>query len=420
MAHTHRPMGQPTPPALSLQTLLMMVLAIRVAAHFALPQPLQSDGLAYFTIAQHLSQGDWPVDNLGQHAFYSIGYPLVLAPFFALFGASPAIAFAVNLGLALLGGALVAAVAHEFSPVAARSKVKNLALLGYALWLPGVWNTTMLARENLSTPLLLLVMWCALRLLRQPPSLWLAAGTGLAWGAALLAGTSALPLVIAPLLAIAIAARAKIGAMVLTLVAAAALIITPWLLATNTMLGQPTLSTNSGFNLYIGNNPEATGRFVSIANTPVGPQWHAMRDRLGEAGATSALGDSAKDWIMHNPAEFARLAMVKLTLFWAPNLPDANDFALSPAVTFVRVFEVAQYLLFLGLGAAGLCVAGISPSRKAVIAVAIAGFWGLHSLAYIIERYRDPIMPLMIVLAASTLVDIARSHFTAKEIPHAA
>lgn len=433
MVQSHRPAGQPAPPALSLHTLLLMVVAVRLAAHFALPQPLQSDGLAYFTLAQHLAAGAWPADNLGQHAFYSIGYPLVLAPFFALFGASLAVGFAVNLGLAVLGGWLVAAVAHEFSPGATRQKVKNLALLGYAFWLPGVWNCTMLARENLSSPLLLAVVWCALRLLRRPPSAKIAGLAGLAWGMALLAGTSALPLVLAPLVAIGLAANGRpmaVARPLLAMAAAAALVVSPWLMATKTMLGAPTLSTNSGFNLYIGNNPAATGRFVSIADTPAGPQWHALRATKGEQGATAELGRRAIGWMREHPAAVAQLALVKLTLFWAPNLPDGQDFAMSPAVTIVRIFEVAQYLLFFGLGLACL-ISAKSPrtpssahspalARRLVMLVAVAGFWGLHAAAYIIERYRDPVMPLLIILAASALVEILRNPAYPKETLHAA
>lgn len=410
------------PPALTFKTLLVMVVAIRVAAHFALPQPLQSDGLAYFTIAQHMAQGAWPADNFGQHAFYSIGYPALLAPFFALLGATTTVAFGVNLALAVAGAGLLALVVHEFAPAPRREAVQNLALLGYALWLPGVWNCTMLARENLSTPLALLLVWVALRLLRATGRrMGWALGAGLASGAAVLTGTSALPLLAAPVLAVLLSGRWQQAlAPLLAIALGFALVLAPWMMATDAMLGQPTLSTNSGFNLYIGNNPDATGRFVSIASTPVGPEWQALRARMGEMGATSELGRRAIDWITHNPASAFRLAMVKLALFWAPNLPDAEDFALSPAIAMVRVGEVAQYLLFGALALAGLGVSSVARGRRMVMLCAIAGFWLLHGVAYIIERYRDPVMPLLIVLAATAWVDLARSFSAPKEAPHVA
>jgi len=298
---------------------------------------------------------------------------------------------------------------------------RKLALLGYALWLPGIWNCTMLARENLSTPLLVAVVWLALRLLRSPSSLGLAAATGAVWGAAMLAGTSALPLIAAPLLALVLGGsvrRAVVPALAMGM--GAALVLAPWAMATQAMLGRPTLSTNTGFNLYIGNNPVATGRFVSIAATPIGPQWHALRENLGEAGASAALGAMARDWMAHHPAEVARLAAVKLAAFWAPNLPDSNDFALSPAVTYVRLFEIVQYLLFLTLAGLCLLLPGIERPRQIVVMGAITGFWALHGVAYIIDRYRDPVMPLLIVMASAALAEIVTNRLARRESPHAA
>ncbi|NBC36507.1 hypothetical protein GTZ99_08055 [Novosphingobium sp. FSY-8] len=392
--------------AISIGALLVFALALRVTACFALPQTLQSDGLAYFTIAQHMAQGQWATDNMGQHAFYSIGYPLVLTPFFALFGAKVAVAIVVNLGLALISGLMLVRVARDSGLSALGQK---LALLAYALWLPGIWNGTMLARENLSTPLILALVWIALRIAQSGPRLSLALAAGAVWGGALLAGTSALMTVAAPALALAVATRWRVSAMLAPLCAlalGAGLVVSPWLYATHQMLGHATLSTNSGFNLYVGNNDAATGRFVSIAATPVGPQWKAMRADLGEMGATSALGRAATQWIIANPERVVALGLTKLGLFWAPNLPDRADFAASRTVALIRMGEVAQYLLFVGLGAFGLWSGALAGRARAILLMAISGFWGLHAAAYIIERYRDPIMPLVMVLAAGVLSDI--------------
>ena len=51
----------------------------------------------------------------------------------------------------------------------------------------------------------------------------------------------------------------------------------------------------------------------------------------------------------------------------------------------------------------------LTERRRWVLGVAIAGFWGLHGAAYIIPRYRDPVMPLLIVLAAGVLAEILQS-----------
>ena len=402
------PLVQSSAPAFSLETLVLLTITIRIAAYFALRQPLESDGLAYFSMAKAMAAGMAPVDNFGQHAFYSVGYPAVLTPFFALFGASMATAIMVNLALAGISALLVLAIARQCRlPILAG----QLAMLGYALWLPGIWSSTMLARENLSTPLLLATALLALRLLENPRAS-LALATGAVWGAAVLAGSSALPLILAPLLALTLACCSRLTALaspMLALGMGAALMLAPWGLATHQMLGQATLSTNTGFNLYIGNNPAANGRFVSIADTPAGPVWHQLLAERGEAGATKELGRSAIAYMLENPKRTVLMDLRKLMLFWAPNLPDTADFTSSKAVALVRVGEVAQYLLLISLGFFALFNSSIAGRQRAVLALLITGFWSLHGLAYIIARYRDPVMPLLIVLTAGLVVQIVQN-----------
>jgi len=399
-APVRQPRMRHTEIAVTFEGLIIVMLAIRVAAHFALPQPLASDALAYFDIARSLAAGGWPTDNFGQHAFYSIGYPLLLAPAFALFGASTGVAFAVNLGLAVVSVLLIAALARA---LALTRMGEQLAMLGYAVWLPGIWNGTTLARENLSTPLVLAIVLLAVKL-GSGPRWRVALGAGMAWGAAVLAGTSAAPLIAAPLLGLALGAGWRPVRMALPLVAmlaGAALVLTPWLAASDAMVGRPVITTNTGFNLYLGNNPAATGGFVSIAETPMGPQWHALLATQGEAGAAATLGRAAQGWMRAHPAQALTLDAHKLALFWRPNLPQWSDFTGgSRAIAIVRIGEVTEYLAIVLLGIAALLEGPVARRWRVLVAVAIVGFWALHGLAYIIPRYRDPVMPLLIVMAA--------------------
>ena len=178
------------------------------------------------------------------------------------------------------------------------------------------------------------------------------------------------------------------------------LMLAPWLYATNQMVGRPVLTTNAAFNLYLGNNPAATGKFVSIADTPLAKNWDAARLRLGEVGNADRLQAAALDWIHANPGRAAELAALKLVYFWQPNLPDANDFAASTALASIRLFEVAQYGLTLLIGLLAFRSRGVASDGKWIFAAMIAGFWLIHAAAYIIPRYRDPAIPLLIVMAA--------------------
>ncbi len=393
--------------------LMALTLVIRIAANHILALPMVSDSVAYYDLASSMAAGQLPADNFGKHAFYSIGYSLFLTPFFALLGASAKVGFAVNLLLALISALLVRALARALKlPVWARL----LAVAGHAIWLAGIWNCVVLSRENLSTPLLLAVALMALRILAHGPRAGLAMLTGAIFGAALLTGTSALPIILAPLMALAFAAKWRIGKMaapILALMAGMALVVAPWMMATHAMLGRAVLTSNSGFNLYLGNNPAADGRFVSIAKTPAATDWRMLNDTIGEAGASAELGHRALNYMVQNPTRTAQLTATKLALFWAPNLPSANDFTANRKVAIIRLGEVAEYCAFLILGLLALLLNTAPLYSRLTLAALIAGFWGLHGIAYIIARYRDPVMPLLIVLSCATI-----SYFFTRYTPH--
>jgi 4-amino-4-deoxy-L-arabinose transferase-like glycosyltransferase len=383
----------------------LLAIALRIGAALMLDQPLQSDGLAYFTMAQGLADRGELLDTHGQHAFYSVGYPLVLTPFFALLGSSLAVGLAVNLLLAAISVALIYRLTLKLS---GDSLAGLIAAGAYAVWLPGIWNATVLARENLATPLLLGLALCTVAIARCERPSGAALLAGLLWGASLLTGGSALLTCAGPGVALLMLWRRAASLTPalqagLCFVAGAALVVSPWLYSTDRMVGRPVLTTNGAFNLYLGNNPAATGRFVSIADTPLRENWEEMRVRLGEVGNAERLQAEALRWVGENPAKAGGLAALKLWYFWQPNVPDAQDFAASKAIAAFRVVEVVQYCLILILALLAFRSRRVRGDGKWILAAVIGGFWLIHAAFYVITRYRDPVMPLLIAMAAVSL-----------------
>jgi hypothetical protein len=387
-------------PILALQLVILAVL-LRIAAFVILELPIGQDGASYLSMADTLLRSGVPTDIHGQHGFYSIGYPLILTPFVLALGATATAALITNLVLTVATMWLLWRVAHAIG-LPRWSKLTVIAI--YATWLPGIWNAAMPARENLSTPLLLAVLLASLAMLRGTRGATLMAG--LLCGLAMLAGGSALLLSLAPLTALWINARGHAEQLVRggAMLAAGLLIpLLPWLAAMQAMTGSATLATNSGFNFYLGHNPVATGRFVSIADTPAGPRWESMRESLGEAGASTALAAEGRAFIAANPERSIALAARKLVGFWAPNVPDADDFASRPDVSFIRIGEVAQYGLILLLALWALWHGRVTREHRRVILAIIVGFWVVHAAAYVMPRYRDPVMPVLMLLAVAAI-----------------
>ncbi len=262
-----------------------------------------------------------------------------------------------------------------------------------------------LQKENLSTLLMLTFAWALLSLADSRAATRWSLVAGLIFGAALLTGGSVLLTPLAFVIALwAVWRRSGRGTAVAggaAFMIGALLLIGPWLVHVDRMIGAPLLSTNSSFNLYLGNNPAATGRFVSIADTPLGAGWNAMRTREGEAGTAKILSAEAKTWIFAHPRETASLAVRKLGYFWEPNWPDAADYKANPAIAKARLLEVAQHLLILGLGLLAFLSRPLRSAKGAIFAALVVSFWIVHAAAYIIVRYRDPVIPLLIICAAT-------------------
>ncbi len=388
---------------------LAALAAIRIVGANVLALPVESDGKAYILMAEAMADGMPPADNFGQVAFYSVGYPLFLTPFVAAFGSGLSIVILVNAALAVASGVLVFALARTLG---LQRIFALVAVMLFAVWIPGVWNGAQAAKENLSIPLLLLLLLAAIRIYQGGGVKWLVVA-GLSYGFGLLTGGSTILLIMLPAIALYFdtgrAWAAKLKHFVLVAISCAAIVI-PWLVFTATTLGAPVLNTNGGFNLYLGNNPAATGYFVSIDQTPAGPEWSDLRTSRGELGASQELADRAKDHIISHPVDTATLAAKKLAVFWAPNLPDAADFSQSPMVAQMRILEVTQYLLILFGGLAGLVIA-VRDRRPALLCGAAIGlFWVLHAAAYIIPRYRDPVMPVLLIGSAALIAWLVQKY----------
>ncbi len=402
--------------AVALALILLAALAVRLAAAQVMPMNLaDADQASYYQMAQ-AALGPAPMRDIwGNVAFYSPGYPFVLAPFFAVFGATPIVVLSVN----LLLGAVAILLLHALARRLAGGGVALLAALFFALLAQMVVACVGVTRENLSVPLLLCFALAVVALpdTRRPGVVGGLAG--LAYGAGVLAGGS----VLLTALAVPVALwrrhnRASAAGALAAFMLGAALVIGPWLWHTADLLGRPVLTTNAPFNLYVGNNPKATGHFVSMRDSPLGGQWRVMHRAMGELAATDMLGSMARDHIAANPGQTALLSAKKLALFWLPNTPEPGD-GHGAAMTLLRWGAAAQQMLLLllaGLGCAGWRRFG--HGMQLVLAIAML-FWAVHAAAYVMPRYCLPAMPFVCLLAAGAALPLARrvAPFPAKMVP---
>jgi tetratricopeptide (TPR) repeat protein len=177
---------------------------------------------------------------------------------------------------------------------------------------------------------------------------------------------------------------------------------------------------NFGYNLYIGNNPEATGTDVTITGTqaPVAPAGSSAvggaagdgREylrasehlELGPAASSAHWARMAMEYIGAHPMHAAALYFRKLAMLWSayeyPQVENADEFrrfAGPLGLPFFGEFAWVGVLAIIGLSRvrSGGRAAWFASLSCATLSFAIAVF-------FVTDRYRHQLVPGALLLAA--------------------
>lgn len=179
------------------------------------------------------------------------------------------------------------------------------------------------------------------------------------------------------------------------------------------------ISSQGGWNFYVGNNPLANGRAVTLPGMP-GDLWGVYRASTTRAEA--ALGRSLKqseisrhyfgaglDFIRQQPGRFLALSFVKLSLFWSwGEISNNRDIYF-----WTEHFTPLLGWLPIGFGVIGpLGILGLMlswPRRRELFP--LWGFILVYMLSVLLffctARFRMPIIPPLILLAMFAIFQIA-------------
>lgn len=376
-------------------------LAVLLSAHdwIVFRVPVLDAGF-YHDTARGLLAGEWP---RAEPYFMGPLYTYVLGGLYALFGGDPLVGRAANLVLGVLTLWLTGVTTRRVAgDVAALAAVFVGVLYG-----PSIFYEQVLLLATLLTLLAVVVYERTLALTERGG--WRAAvPLGLALGAAVaLRGSAALYI-----LPVAWAARRRLLGRdgVLALVCAGA-VIAPFTVHNLTSGSSTLLTTNLGWNLFIGNHGGARGMFAY----PNG--WRAEGDPTGREFASELAGraldadETNAFWLRQTRAAVARdplgtaaRAARKLYLFLQPSEIPQNEsyrFYLMH-VPPARVAMLGWWVLL------PLAVLGVTVSRRAQAAgpraVSSALLFALVPLVacaifFVTGRYRLPSVPFLTMLA---------------------
>lgn len=301
---------------------LVLFAATRIAMLSIGPLTPTTDYLWYFHRAAGLAAGEGYREAGVLTAFWPVGWPAMLSLIFRLTGPSVLAGQIANLAFALAAALLTLRLATFWFADRILARIAGrLALLILAL-LPNQIGYVPILSTELFYQFLLVAALCLLG--RERPLAALLAG--LVVGIATLTKAQSLPIpgfVIAwvllatpastlPLRA-GLARALRQGAIVYL---AALLVVAPWTWRNWQVLHAfVPVSTNGGWTLLTGNNPEATGDYVPLPSTAAGidhdPAHQVEMDRIARTRAI--------DWIKANPGRFIALMPAKFLRLWLPD-----------------------------------------------------------------------------------------------------
>lgn len=375
------------------------------------------DAEAYDAWARRLAAGDW----LGRAdgVFYQAPlYPYLLGVLYTVTGPSAA---AARLFQAVLG-AVAAMLLGRAGRALFTPRAGLLAGLGLALYAPAVYFTGILQKSvlDLLFACLLLAFVAPVRQLdASARSLARFAALGAVIGGFMLSRENAavLLVVVAAWVVLrfrAAPARARVAALAATGLALAAVLL-PVAVRNRVVGGELHLTTSQlGPNLYLGNNPGATGFYAPLKAGRGSARFERIDAReLAEQarGRTLSAGEVSDYWrdqalrfITGQPGRWLALMARKTALvFSAVEVGDTDDFyGAADACWLLRILSwPASFAVLAALAAAGAVLAWDERRRLWHLALAIALFAGSVALFLIYARYRLPLVPFLMLFAAT-------------------
>lgn len=218
--------------------------------------------------------------------------------------------------------------------------------------------------------------------------------------------------------------RKQSRSMISLFCAGALLVIAPWLIRNTMQFGAPTVSTNTGINLYMGNNPQATGAYkAGIPDT-------LMAVSADETKYNDLAFSLAVDHIAQSPSKFLQRIPVKIAhvfrsegelLVWAfhPNIRDRTD-------SFAEKYRNLPLSLTIGVNFFYVCIlvagfAGMLHFRKDDVTTLSLLFVGIllltHGVFFGGSRFHFLLMPPMALFTARLLPDL-QTFWPQLPLPH--
>lgn len=374
------------------------------------PLEQSSDFLWYFQRAAGLAHGEGFADRGVLTAFWPVGWPGALAALFTVTGVSTFAGQLANLAMGVLVCWITAILGERLT---GRRAVGRLAALLIAIYPNQVAYVPLLSTEIFYELLLLLGV---LLLVRERAATGLVAG--LVFGVATLTKAQSLVLPGFLLLWVWLArpswpALRRLAGVGCAAYVALILVVAPWTYRNWSVFHSfIPVSTNGGWTLLTGNNPQARGDYTPDTVLAEG----INRDPADQVAMDRVARQRGIAWIKANPGRFLELLPAKAVRLWVPDGEAEWFYArglagyqhYSTLSRFVRIVNQAYYFLLVlaAFPAMVLLLRGrLGTTPWAHVGVALFVLTTLISLVFSGQsRFHFSLMPFVAIYAAWFMV----------------
>jgi len=330
----------------------------------------------------------------GPTAMIAPGYPIFVAGIFRIFGINTSASAIVIMLFHVAASVLTVWFIMLFAARWFGPRAAMIAGFFWAVWLPMLWVPTIFWETSFSACMMLGLLMSAVRL-RERPSRWLWIFFGLFCGFASLINMAMLLSSLAVFLWLAFSSWRVWRMNLITALLLFALIYSPWPVRNaRTFHAFIPLRTTVGFELWVGNQDNATG-FLNESLFPIYDKHElALYMQDGELAYDKEKSAEGRSWIAAHPAQFAKLTALRFVRFWTGTGTQNGSPIYGLGATFTTVFGMLGLAFLYRTGRRGFALLFAIPCL-------------LFPLPYYIThaefRYRIVLDPILTVLAGGAL-----------------
>ncbi len=403
-----------------LVRMLGLAFGLRLVEAVLMPFHLWADFGSYDDLAwQWATKGGYYNGTL-LTAYWPPAYPYLMSRLYLLFGHHPQLGIPFN----LLSALAIVLLSYLIARKIWGETVARWTGLIMTFFPNQILYSNVLASEMLFTPLFLLAIYIFLVIPHVSRRGWLILLIGgIALGVATLTRSITKLFLVVPFVYWLVETKNLRKVLSYTLVALIGMmfVITPWLIRNKSAVGTYAINTNTGINLYIGNQP-ASGMGY---NKYIADEFN-VNDPSQEGYIDSVTWARSWEYIREHPLTFLERGFIKVGFLYSTDV-DALEYGLLEVANHHRqlwylwlaVVTQAFYMLVMFASLAGLIVGlkrnGALRNTGSVLILLTVAYWtGLHFVFYGQGRYHFPVIPFIAALAGLFFqYSVARRRLTA-------